>query len=122
MAGRFPLLRVVVRVTNMNTLGASAEPSSPDPLTAFTQSDAARLRALAGPGTGKTYALIQRLARLIERGVAPSKILVVTFARTAARDLVNEVAKIETSGEELIPRTLHSFCFSLLGRERVLQA
>ncbi len=93
-----------------------------DPATTFSESRSAALRALAGPGTGKTYALIKRLAQLLEQGAEPRKILVVTFARTAARDLVGAVAAIEAGGDELIPRTLHSFCFSLLGRERVLQA
>lgn len=93
-----------------------------NPATAFSESSAVALRALAGPGTGKTYALVNRLAHLLEQGVEAKKILVVTFARTAARDLVSAVARLEAHGGDLIPRTLHSFCFSLLGRERVLQA
>jgi DNA helicase-2/ATP-dependent DNA helicase PcrA len=104
------------------------EPAAPqdgapvEPATAFSQSAASSLRALAGPGTGKTFALVKRLAHLLEQGVEPRRILVVTFARTAARDLVGAVASIEAGGGELIPRTLHSYCFSLLGRQRVLQA
>jgi DNA helicase-2/ATP-dependent DNA helicase PcrA len=47
---------------------------------------------------------------------------VVTFARTAARDLVKAVGTLETAADELIPRTLHSFCFGLLGRRRALEA
>ena len=101
---------------------ASNSGADQDPATMFSESRAVALRALAGPGTGKTYALVKRLAQLLEDGAEPKKILVVTFARTAARDLVSAVAAIETAGDELIPRTLHSFCFSLLGRERVLQA
>jgi DNA helicase-2/ATP-dependent DNA helicase PcrA len=102
------------------TVLADREPI--EPATRFSESLAISLRALAGPGTGKTFALVKRLAQLLERGVDPRKILVVTFARTAARDLVGAVANIEAHGGELIPRTLHSFCFSLLGRQRVLQA
>jgi DNA helicase-2/ATP-dependent DNA helicase PcrA len=95
----------------------------PDPSEVFAASSAASLRALAGPGTGKTFALIRRLARLLEDSVPPRRILVVTFARTAARDLVAAVARLgETAAEELAPRTLHSYCFSILGRQRVLQA
>ena len=101
---------------------AATSPEPPDdPAAQFSQSVSA-LRALAGPGTGKTYALVKRLAQLLEQGVEAKEILVVTFARTAARDLVEAVAEIDAGGEDLIPRTLHSFCFSLLGRERVLQA
>ncbi len=99
-----------------------ASPPPPDPTTTFATSTADALRALAGPGTGKTYALIRRLAALLEQGVDPAEILVVTFARTAARDLVSAVGELEAAGDELVPRTLHSFCFSILGRQHVLQA
>jgi len=96
---------------------------TPDPSEVFAASPAASLRALAGPGTGKTFALVRRLARLLEDGATPRRILVVTFARTAARDLVAAVARLgEAAAEELIPRTLHSYCFGILGRQRVLQA
>src|SRR6266487_4632606 len=80
----------------------------PDPSEVFAASPAESLRALAGPGTGKTFALIRRLARLLEEGVAPRRILVVTFARTAARDLVAAVARLgEAAAEDLAPRTLN---------------
>jgi superfamily I DNA/RNA helicase len=99
------------------------DPHPVDPSEVFANDDAASLRALAGPGTGKTFALIRRLTRLLEAGTPPRRILVVTFARTAARDLVSAVARMgEAAAEELVPRTLHSYCFSVLGRERVLEA
>jgi DNA helicase II / ATP-dependent DNA helicase PcrA len=75
---------------------------APDPATVFSASASSALRALAGPGTGKTYALVKRLAHLLEQGVDPRRILVVTFARTAARDLVAAVATLEAAGGELI--------------------
>jgi len=85
----------------------------------FAASDAERLRALAGPGTGKTFALLRRTARLLEEGVDPREILVVTFARTAAEDLKQALARL---GEDvqLTARTLHSLCFAILNREGVL--
>jgi ATP-dependent DNA helicase UvrD/PcrA len=125
-AGVCARARWSVVVSDCNTsarMEASPAPDLPyDPAVQFSESQAAALRALAGPGTGKTYALVKRLAQLPDRGVEPDKILVVTFARTAARDLVAAVASLEAHGGELVPRTLHSFCFSPLGRERVLQA
>ena len=96
---------------------------APDPSEVFAAAESASLRALAGPGTGKTFALVGRLARLLDEDVNARRILVVTFARTAARDLVAAVARLgEAAAEELIPRTLHSYCFSILGRQRVLEA
>lgn len=93
-----------------------------DPTTVFAGSAADALRALAGPGTGKTYALVRRLAALLDIGTDPAEILVVTFARTAAKDLVSAVAALEVAGGQLIPGTLHSFCFAILGKHQVLQA
>jgi superfamily I DNA/RNA helicase len=86
----------------------------------FAGSDAARLRALAGPGTGTTTALLRRIARLLEQDVQPEEIFVVTFARTAAEDLKQALAQL---GEDInvTARTLHSFCFSVLSREGVLE-
>lgn len=39
------------------------------------------IRVLAGPGTGKTFALMRRIARLLQNGTIPNKILVCTFTR-----------------------------------------
>jgi superfamily I DNA/RNA helicase len=43
-----------------------------------------RIRVVAGPGTGKSFAMKQRVARLLEEGVEPDSILPVTFTRVAA--------------------------------------
>lgn len=42
---------------------------------------------LAGPGSGKTAVITGRTVRLIEKGISPSSILVVTFTRAAAREM-----------------------------------
>ncbi len=97
--------------------GASEEPAD-----LFAASTARSLRALAGPGTGKTYALIKRLTSLVESGVDPTRIMVVTFARAAAQDLVSAAAEVEAAGGKIVPSTLHSYCFGLLARDKVLQA
>lgn len=75
-----------------------------------------RLRVMAGPGTGKSFAIKRRVARLIEEcGVQPEEILAVTFTRVAAGDLKNDLLSLDVSGVERIRcGTLHSFCFSLL--------
>lgn len=79
------------------------------------------LRVLAGPGTGKTFALMRRVARLLEEGVETDRILVCTFTRTAARDLQKELRTLLIQGvDEIRSGTLHAFCFSLMNREQVL--
>ena len=80
------------------------------------------LRVLAGPGTGKTFALMRRVARLLQTGATPNRILACTFTRTAANDIQNEVARLGVDGVERVRAgTLHSLCFRILSRADVLE-
>lgn len=82
-----------------------------------------RLRVLAGPGTGKSFAMKRRVARLLEEGVDPAKILPVTFTRVAAEDLHRELVAMDTPrADELKATTLHSLALKHLSRNHVLQA
>ena len=83
--------------------------------------DLSPLRVLAGPGTGKTFALTRRVARLLESGAEPSRMLVCTFTRTIAADLKKEIAALGLEDIDAVRAgTLHGFCFSLLSRGEVL--
>ena len=87
----------------------------------FASSEATKIRAVAGPGTGKSFAMKRRIARLIEQGAEPRRILAVTFTRTAAADLKREITSLDVPGAEyVVAKTLHSLCFSILNREEVL--
>jgi DNA helicase-2/ATP-dependent DNA helicase PcrA len=79
------------------------------------------LRVLAGPGTGKTFALMRRVMRLLEDGCRPRDIFVCTFTRTAARDLETELSQLRARGVSRVRTgTIHAFCFSLLSHAAVL--
>lgn len=84
-------------------------------------SEARAIRVAAGPGTGKSFAMMRRVARLLGDGVDPERIFVVTFTRTAARDLVESLRRLGVEGADRVRAgTLHSHCFSVLSREAVL--
>jgi len=55
------------------------------------------LRVMAGPGTGKTFAMKRRVARLLEERNDPESMLVVTFTRIAAASLVKELRELGSS-------------------------
>ena len=52
------------------------------------------LLVVAGAGTGKTRTLACRVAYLIEKGVAPDRILLLTFTRRAAAEMLTRVARL----------------------------
>lgn len=82
-----------------------------------------RIRVVAGPGTGKSFAMKRRVARLLENGVAPTALLPVTFTRIAAEDLHRELVGMDTPGSDgLKAVTLHSISLRCLMRNHVLQA
>lgn len=75
----------------------------------------------AGPGTGKTFTLVQRAIYLIqERGVKPESIFIATFTEKAAKELItritNELAKrnITANLNEMYVGTFHSLCLRIL--------
>src|SRR5690606_30133735 len=84
-------------------------------------SDDSPLRVRAGPGTGKTFTLIRRIARLLENGTRPHQILVSTFTRTAAGDLKRELEGLDVQGAARVrDTTIHARGVSILARNEVL--
>ena len=80
--------------------------------------DESPLRVMAGPGTGKSFAMKRRVARLLEKGADSRRILAVTFTRNAAASLVEDLHALGLKGcENIRAGTLHAFCFSLLSRQ-----
>lgn len=74
-------------------------------------------RMLAGPGTGKTRSLIQRIAYLLqERKIPPEQILALTFTRAAARELKERLTRHLGVSEADLPLvcTLHSYALRVL--------
>ncbi|GAC1647820.1 MAG: ATP-dependent helicase [Gemmatimonadaceae bacterium] len=52
------------------------------------------LLVIAGAGSGKTRTLVYRVARLIESGTRPERILLLTFTRRAAQEMIGRVERL----------------------------
>lgn len=78
---------------------------------------------VAGPGSGKTRVLTQRIAYLIaEEGVRPWQILAVTFTNKAAKEMGERVKRLlpDQAIEGIMLGTFHSICGRILRREAEL--
>ncbi|ESY01448.1 hypothetical protein X755_05315 [Mesorhizobium sp. LNJC405B00] len=63
----------------------------------------------------------RRVARLVESGADPERILAVTFTRIAAEDVRRELNKLDVEGaDEIQARTLHSFAMRILRKQWVI--
>jgi superfamily I DNA/RNA helicase len=70
---------------------------------------------IAGPGSGKTYVLVERYLRMRARGIPDRDILNLTFTSSAATEMVQRVGLLNS---ENVFRTFHSYCLELMQRER----
>src|SRR5919201_5440956 len=69
------------------------------------------LLILAGAGTGKTMTLCARVAWLVSEGVPPERILLLTFTRRAAREMLQRaraLTPINTGARGVLGGTFHS--------------
>lgn len=72
---------------------------------------------VAGAGTGKTRTLIYRMAYLVETGTRPEQIVLLTFTRRAAREMLTRAARLlDGRCQRVGGGTFHSYCLGLLRR------
>lgn len=70
---------------------------------------------IAGAGTGKTRTLTYRLARLVEDGVPPESILLLTFTRKSASEMLRRASNLlDGRCEKVSGGTFHSFALQIL--------
>ncbi|WP_369053213.1 ATP-dependent helicase [Burkholderia gladioli] len=94
--------------------------ANPQQLDAILATDGPVL-IIAGPGSGKTFTLVERIVYLItQKGVAPESLFVVTFTDKAARELTTRISNrlaelgIRFNLNEMYLGTFHSICLRLL--------
>ena len=64
---------------------------------------------LAGPGSGKTTVITHRIKNLINKGVAPESIMVVTFTKAAAVHMEKKFTELMAEGHRTYPVTFGTF-------------
>ncbi len=70
---------------------------------------------LAGPGTGKTFTMIQRIKSMIERGIQAEKILCLTFSDAATNEVRTRLEKeLQKSDVGVNVYTYHGFCNEII--------
>lgn len=84
-------------------------------------SNASHILCLAGAGTGKSFTLLSRIARLVKSGVDPRSILALTFTNAAAAEMRHRYK--QHCKDQRIPefRTFHSFCYHLLAIDKAVR-
>jgi DNA helicase-2/ATP-dependent DNA helicase PcrA len=93
-----------------------AEELNPQQLEAVTTLEGPVL-VVAGAGSGKTRTLVYRVARLVESGVTPGQILLLTFTRKAAEEMLRRAGGlVGGSCAQVSGGTFHSFAHQCLRR------
>lgn len=72
---------------------------------------------IAGAGSGKTRILVYRVAHLVESGIDPKRILLLTFTRKAAQEMLTRASRmLDTRCKAVAGGTFHSFANMVLRR------
>lgn len=69
---------------------------------------------IAGPGSGKTTVIVNRVRNLVRAGVIPESILTVTFSKASAMEMDNRYRQLEGAVAGPTFCTIHSFAFMVL--------
>ena len=106
-------IRRVERVFALDTAAPPDTPwldnLNPEQRAAATHQGRDPLLILAGAGTGKTTTLCSRVASLVHAGVAPERILLLTFTRRASRDMLTRAEALSRgASRRVVGGTFHS--------------
>jgi DNA helicase-2/ATP-dependent DNA helicase PcrA len=69
---------------------------------------------LAGPGSGKTTRIVEKISQLIKQGVQPKNILALTFSNKAVSEMSQRLEEEDIDPSGITVSTFHSFCLNIL--------
>uniref|UniRef100_A0A7C4RUZ7 DNA 3'-5' helicase n=1 Tax=Fervidobacterium thailandense TaxID=1008305 RepID=A0A7C4RUZ7_9BACT len=76
-----------------------------------------RTVVIAGPGSGKTRVITYKIAYLLQTGLRPSEIVLVTFTRAAAKEMIERAHRVTKKDlSEMTAGTFHHVCNLILRR------
>lgn len=107
------MLENTTRITELETTYDYLQSLNYDQQVAASQMTGNQL-VLAGPGTGKTHTLAYRAMHLIEQGVEPHKICLITFTRKAANSLKERIESLMPGVALGFIGTFHALATSIL--------
>ena len=118
------LLRLRTRIVLIKNQRSFVTKANKNQLEAITTTEGPLL-IIAGPGSGKTFTLVERIVYLItEKGAEPESLFVVTFTEKAAAELTTRVSNrllelgIKFNLNEMYLGTFHSICLRLIEEHR----
>lgn len=76
--------------------------------------DEGAILVVAGPGSGKTRVLTERVRALLQRPKAHFKVLALTFSNKAANEMAERLESLGEQRQRATVSTLHGFCLELL--------
>lgn len=75
------------------------------------------LKIIAGAGSGKTRTISYRAAYMIQNGIKPKNILMLTFTNKAAKEIIHRAKGITHKSSRITKGTFHSVCLRILKHE-----
>lgn len=87
---------------------------NPEQEAAVADGDWQNTLIVAGPGTGKTTVLVEKIAQVLTAGANPDKVVVITFTNAAADSMRERLGERMPEADLFHVGTLHSFCLKIL--------
>lgn len=73
-----------------------------------------QLLMIACPGSGKTTTMVHRIANMVNQGVNPFNIIMMTFTKAAAEEMESRYLKMDGAKEGVTFCTIHSLCLGIV--------